>query len=261
MNLIVEDLGLIEYETAWKLQDEYAREIAEGIRPPTLLLLEHPHVYTFGRRGKQENLLWGESQLKEKGIAIHWVDRGGDVTYHGPGQLVGYPLIPLIPLTSTPLPPGEERRGEGETRIPDADYVGYVRKLEQSLIIALANLGLVAGQRPGLTGVWVQADVHSRCPRCKPEDRRKPAKIAAIGVKVDARGVSRHGFALNVNPDMEYWDGIIACGLQDEPVASLADLLEEPPSMERVKREVIKAFEDVFDQTQHDRRDSPRRSE
>jgi lipoate-protein ligase B len=92
----------------------------------------------------------------------------------------------------------------------------------------------------------VQADVHSRCARCKPEDRKKPAKIAAIGVKVDARGVSRHGFALNVNPDMDYWDGIIACGLQDEPVASLADLLPDPPSMKQVKGEVVKAFEKVF---------------
>ena len=231
------DLGLIEYEQAWKLQDQYASEIAEGKRPPTLLLLEHPHVYTFGRRGKQDNLLWGESQLKEKGIAIHWVDRGGDVTYHGPGQLVGYPLIPLTP---TPL-----LMGEG--RIPQADYVGYVRKLEKTLITALARLGLAAGQRSGLTGVWIQADVHSRCPRCKPEDRRKPAKIAAIGVKVDARGVSRHGFALNVNPNMDYWDGIIACGLQDEPIVSLADLFESPPSMEQVKREVITAFSAVFD--------------
>lgn len=241
MNFIIEDLGLIEYESAWKLQDQYAAEIAEGKRPPTLLLLEHPHVYTFGRRGKQENLLWGESQLKEKGIAIHWVDRGGDVTYHGPGQLVGYPLIPLIPLSQR-----ERGRGEGETRIPDADYVGYVRKLEKVIITALANLGLAAGQRPGLTGVWIQADVHSRCPRCSPEDRKKPAKIAAIGVKVDARGVSRHGFALNVNPDMEYWDGIIACGLQDEPIVSLADLFPEPPSMERVKEEIVKAFGKIF---------------
>jgi len=241
MMLDVLDLGGLEYEQAWKLQDEYAREIAEGKRLPTLLLLEHPHVYTFGRRGKQENLLWGESQLKEKGIAIHWVDRGGDVTYHGPGQLVGYPLIPL-----TPLPTEEGRRGEGESRIPQADYVGYVRKLEKTLIVALARLGLAAGQRSGLTGVWIQADVHSRCPRCKPEDRQKPAKIAAIGVKVDALGVSRHGFALNVNPDMEYWDGIIACGLQDEPIVSLADLFPEPPSMERVKREVIHAFSEVF---------------
>ena len=241
MELEVLDLGLIEYETAWRLQDQYAAEIAQGQRTPTLLLLEHPHVYTFGRRGRQENLLWGESRLKEKGIAIHWVDRGGDVTYHGPGQLVGYPLLPLIPLSRW-----ERGRGEGKSHIPDADYVGYVRKLEKTLIIALANLGIAAGQRPGLTGVWIQADVHSRCARCKPEDRRKPAKIAAIGVKVDARGVSRHGFALNVNPDMEYWEGIIACGLQDEPVVALADLLENPPSMERVKREVVKAFEEVF---------------
>lgn len=241
MTLQVLDLGLIEYETAWKLQEQYAAEIAEGRRPPTLLLLEHPHVYTFGRRGKQENLLWGEAQLREKGIAIHWVDRGGDVTYHGPGQLVGYPLVPLTPI---PLPMGEGQRGEG--RIPQADYVGYIRKLENALIIALAHLGVAAGQRPGLTGVWVQADVHSRCWRCSPQDRKKPAKIAAIGVKVDARGISRHGFALNVNPDMTYWDGIIACGLQDEPIVSLADLFAEPPSMEQVKAEVVRAFRAVF---------------
>jgi len=233
MQLEILDLGLIEYESAWILQDRYASEIAEGKRPPTLLLLEHPNVYTFGRRGKQENLLWGESQLKEKGIAIHWVDRGGDVTYHGPGQLVGYPLLPLGKVDS-------------HDRLPQADYVGYVRELEKVIITALAGLGLASGQRRGLTGVWIQADVHSRCPRCSPEDRKKPAKIAAIGVKVDARGVSRHGFALNVNPDMEYWDGIIACGLQDEPVVSLADLFPEPPPMERVKAEVVRAFEEVF---------------
>lgn len=245
------ELGLIEYERAWKLQDQYASEIAEGKRLPTLLLLEHPHVYTFGRRGKQENLLWGESQLKEKGIAIHWVDRGGDVTYHGPGQLIGYPLMPLKPLMPLSRSRAQRSEGSGEDhiRIPDTDYVGYVRKLEETLIVALARLGIVAGQRPGLTGVWVQADVHSRCAsrRCKPEDRQKPAKIAAIGVKVDVRGISRHGFALNVNPDMDYWEGIIACGLQDEPIVSLADLLENPPSMERVKQEVITAFSEVFD--------------
>jgi len=238
MKVEVLDLGVIEYDQAWKLQDQYAAEIAEKKRPPTLLLLEHPHVYTFGRRGKQENLLWGESQLKEKEVAIHWVDRGGDVTYHGPGQLVGYPLIPLAPTHLT----------LGEGKILQANYVGYVRNLEKTLISALARLGLAAGQRSGLTGVWVQADVHSQCTsrRCKPEDRKKPAKIAAIGVKVDARGVSRHGFALNVNPDMDYWDGIIACGLQDEPIVSLADLFENPPSMERVKQEVVTAFSEVF---------------
>jgi lipoyl(octanoyl) transferase len=263
MEYEVLDLGLIEYERAWKLQDEFAREIAAGKRPPTLLLLEHPHVYTFGRRGKQENLLWGEAQLKEKGIAIHWADRGGDVTYHGPGQLVGYPLIPLLPLRPDRSLPKQQQSSSLSSEdsiartdtmrpvrsgihIPQADYVGYVRNLEKTLIVALARLGLAAGQRSGLTGVWIQADVHSRCPRCKPEDRKKPAKIAAIGVKVDARGISRHGFALNVNPDMDYWEGIIACGLQDEPVVSLADLFPEPPSMERVKQEVVTAFSEVF---------------
>ena len=233
MNLNVIDLGLIEYEQAWRLQDEYASEIAEGKRPPTLLLLEHPHVYTFGRKGHIENLLWDEEQLKQKGISVHWVDRGGDVTYHGPGQLVGYPLIPLGKL-------------DDQNRIPETDYIGYVRKLEKMLIAALARLGVAAGQRSGLTGVWVQADVYSRCPRCRPEDRHKPAKIAAIGVKVDVHGVSRHGFALNVNPDMSYWDGIVACGLAEYPVVSLADLLNESPDMSTVKKEILLAFEEVF---------------
>ena len=233
MKLDVIDLGLIDYERAWKLQDAYAAEIAEGKRPPTLLLLEHPHVYTFGRRGKAENLLWDEEQLKTKGISIHWVDRGGDVTYHGPGQLVGYPLISL-------------GRVDAKNKLPEVDYIGYVRRLEKMLVGALMHFGIAAGQRSALTGVWVQPDVHSRCPRCRPEDKEKPAKIAAIGVKVDARGVSRHGFALNVNPDMEYWDGIIACGLS-EPVVSLADLLDPAPAMEDVKEKITLAFREVFE--------------
>ncbi len=252
MKCDVLDLGLIEYERAWKLQDEYASEIAAGARPPALLLLEHPHVYTFGRKGHAENLLWGEEQLKQKGIAVHWVDRGGDVTYHGPGQLVGYPLIPLgLPsprFDFVHAPPNASGRGKrGEERIPDADYVGYVRKLEKTLIVALARFGIASGQKSGMTGVWVQADVYSRCPRCRPEDREKPAKIAAIGVKVDVRGISHHGFALNVNPDMSYWDGIVACGLADYPVVSLADLLPQPPEMQTVKQEIVRAFGEVFD--------------
>ena len=225
-------LGLAPYEAAWQLQNALAAEIAAGKHPPALLLLEHPHTYTFGRRGSAENLLWDEAERQRRGVSIHWVDRGGDVTYHGPGQLVGYPLLPLGKLNT-------------ENKLPEADYVGYVRKLEKILIVALAHLGVVAGQRSGLTGVWVQADVHSRCSRCRPEDKVKPAKIAAIGVKVDVRGVSRHGFAVNVNPIMEYWDGIIACGLS-EPVVSLADLLNPVPAMERVKKEVITAFREVF---------------
>ena len=224
----VEELGFIEYERAWKIQEVYAEEIAAGKRPSTLLLLEHPHVYTFGRRGRSENLLWNEQMLKQKGVSVHWVDRGGDVTYHGPGQLVGYPLIPLGKIGPN---------GNGLA----SNYVGYIRRLEKTLIVSLAGLGLVAGQVPGKTGVWIQPEVYSRCPRCKPEERGRPAKIAAIGVKVDARGVSRHGFALNVNPDMDYWEGIIACGL-NEPVVSLADLISPPLSLQIVKNVVRESF-------------------
>ncbi|MBL8089949.1 MAG: lipoyl(octanoyl) transferase LipB [Anaerolineales bacterium] len=232
MNTEIIDLGLIDYDSAWKLQDQYANEIAEGKRKPTLLLLEHPHVYTFGRKGNAENLLWNETQLKEKSISTFWVDRGGDVTYHGPGQLVGYPLIPLGKL-------------DNENKISNVDYVRYIRNLEKMLIGVLMHYGIVSGQIKGKTGVWVQADVHSKCPRCKPEDKQKPAKIAAIGVKVDAKGISRHGFALNVNPDMDYWDGIIPCGLP-EPVVSLADLLPEPPTMQDVKEKVKEIFCQTF---------------
>jgi lipoyl(octanoyl) transferase len=243
-NIIVEDLGLINYERAWKLQDIYAAEIAEGKRAPTLLLLEHPHVYTFGRKGNAENLLWNEEQLKQRGISTHWVDRGGDVTYHGPGQLVGYPLISLGVQR---LPTLENRSQEisDSARIPQADYIGYIRKLEEMLIGVLMEYGIASGQRPGKTGVWIQADVHSRCINCKPEDKQKPAKIAAIGIKVDVHGITRHGFALNVKPDMEYWNGIIPCGLT-EPVVSLADLLSPAPPMKDVKSKVQSAFYATF---------------
>jgi lipoate-protein ligase B len=249
------DLGLIEYVEARNLQEQYAAEIARGERGPTLLLLEHPHVFTFGSRGQAKNLLWDKEHLRERGVAVQHVDRGGDVTYHGPGQLVGYPLLPLLPWRpdrSQPPSPGFEQHPErpvrsDSVRLPRPDYVGYIRKLEKSLIAALADLGVAAGQIPGLTGVWVQADVHSRCPRCKPEDRKKPAKLAAIGVKVDVNGVSRHGFALNVDPDMSYWNGIVACGLQDQPAVSLADLLSPAPGMDRVKQAVTAAFGEVFE--------------
>lgn len=246
MQLDVLDLGLIDYEEARRLQERYALGIAEGQRQPTLLLLEHPHVYTFGRKGRPEHLLWSERQLSENGVAVHWVDRGGDVTYHGPGQLVGYPLLPLGTLRS-------DQAADGATpatpvRIPQADYVGYVRRLEHALIVALARFGVAAGQVAGLTGVWVQADVYSRCPRCRPADRNKPAKIAAIGIKVNARGVSRHGFGLNVDPDMNYWDGIVACGLGEFPVTSMAELLPSPPDMAAVKQAVASACRESLDQ-------------
>ena len=234
-------LGLVPYAEAWQLQEQLAGEIAMGMRPPTLLLLEHPHTFTFGRRGKAENLLWDEAELARRGASVHWVDRGGDVTYHGPGQLVGYPLLPLgsASLRVDVM--------QDSARLPQADYVGYVRKLETMLIAALARLGVASGQVPGLTGVWLQPHVPARCLNCPPELKHLPAKIAAIGVKVDARGVSRHGFALNVNPDMSYWEGIIGCGLADYPVASLADLLHPVPTMEQVIQAVLVAFRELFE--------------
>jgi lipoyl(octanoyl) transferase len=240
----VRDLGLTDYDEAWKLQEIYAGQIASRERGPTLILLEHPHVYTFGRRGRPEHLLWSDEEQATRQVQVRWTDRGGEATYHGPGQLVGYPLLPLGKVDAARTP--EAERAASSARIPDADYVGYIRKLEKTIIVALAGFGVVAGQVSGLTGVWVQPDVHSRCARCRPEDRRKPAKIAAIGVKVDAAGISRHGFALNVEPDMSYWEGIVACGLPDLPVVSLADLFRTPPSMAQVKEAIINAFGDTF---------------
>jgi len=226
-------LGILRYQVARDLQEELAPAIGRGEQPPALLLLEHPHIFTFGRRGNAENLLWDEATRAVRQVEVLWVDRGGDVTYHGPGQLVGYPVMPLGRL-------------DGNDRLPQADYVGFVRSLERVLILALARLGLASGQQPGLTGVWVQPDVASRCPRCPPAARRRPAKVAAIGVKVDPAGVSRHGFALNVTPEMDYWEGIVACGLVDHPVVSLEQLMNPVPSMERVRGEVISAFGEVF---------------
>lgn len=231
-------LGQIEYQKAWNLQNQLAEQIALGQHPPALLLLEHPHVYTFGRRGQAEHLLWEQARLQEQQVDVHWVDRGGDVTYHGPGQLVGYPLLPLGEVTSDPH--------SGNPRLPQVDYVAYLRNLEKTLIKALAELGVPAGQVPGQTGVWVQPDVASRCIHCPPALLQAPSKVASIGVKVDAKGISRHGFALNVMPDMSYWQGIVACGLDNQNQISLEYIFNHALDMERVVSEVMTAFSQVF---------------
>jgi lipoate-protein ligase B len=195
-------------------------------------------VYTFGRRGQAEHLLWEQARLQEQQVDVHWVDRGGDVTYHGPGQLVGYPLLPLGEVQPDPA--------SGNPRIPQVDYIAYLRNLEKTIIKALAQLGVPAGQVPGQTGVWVQPDVASRCVHCPPHLLQAPSKIASIGVKVDAKGVSRHGFALNVMPDMNYWQGIVACGLENQNQISLEYIFNQPPDMARVVQEVLTAFSQVF---------------
>lgn len=227
-------LGCQDYNQTWRMQEELAGEIASGQRPATLLLLEHPHTYTIGRRGGLDHLVWDQGERKLRGVDVKEVDRGGDVTYHGPGQLVGYPLLPLA------------KPGWNSERLPQADFVGYLRNLEKAIIFTLAHFGIPAGQREGLPGVWVMAEVYGRCPRCDPRLRPEPGKIASIGVKVDAHGVSRHGFALNVNPDMSYWDGIVACGLEGVQMLAMADLLEPVPTVEAVAEEFMRSFAQVF---------------
>jgi lipoate-protein ligase B len=210
-----------------------AADVAVGRRPSALILLEHPHTFTFGRTGREENLLWNERELADRHVEVHWTDRGGDATYHGPGQLVGYPVLPLGRLNT-------------DGRLPKGDFVGYVRNLESVLIRALASLGLVTGQRKDLTGVWVQPDVASRCKHCPPAARKNPSKLASIGVRVTALGVSQHGFGLNVSPDMRYWQGIVACDLPEAPMVSLSDLLDPAPDMEEVMQAVVREFGNLF---------------
>lgn len=216
-------IGSLSYEAARQLQEILALQVASGDIPPTLLLLEHPHTFTLGRRGQAQNILWDEITQQQRGVSVHWIDRGGDITYHGPGQLVGYPLLPL----GTPSIQSET------SRLPRADYVGYLRALEGLLIHTLVQFGVQGSRVEGKTGVWVQHGEHTE-------------KIASIGVKVDSRGITRHGFALNVSPDMSYWQGIIPCGLPDDQMTSLELLLPSPPSMQQVTRAVIDAFRDQF---------------
>src|SRR5437763_484585 len=181
----VTNLGRIEYARALAMQADLVAQRKRGEVPDHLLLLEHPHVITLGRNGHMENLLANEDVLCRAGIQFHPSDRGGDITYHGPGQLVGYPVLDLR----------EWKR----------DVVGYVRAIEQVLIDTLADFGITAGRIPGCTGVWVDH-----------------AKIAAIGVHI-SRWVTSHGFALNVNTDLSYFQYIVPCGLT-KPVTSMARL-------------------------------------
>ena len=229
-------LGMVPYQQAWDLQNQMAGEIHAGERPPSLLLLEHPHTYTFGRSGDSKNLLWTQEQLADKGIEVHWVDRGGDITYHGPGQLVGYPLLPL----------GTPRPGRDPNHLPRADYIGYLRQLEGVLISTLKEFGLQGTRQQGMTGVWLLSASTSTTAGRNNQPGQRPVKIASIGVKVDSHGISRHGFALNVNPDMSFWQGIIACGLDGYSESSLAQQISPAPLMQAVIDSLITAFGKQF---------------
>jgi lipoate-protein ligase B len=178
-------------------------------------------------------LLWSPDELEARGVTVHWTDRGGDVTYHGPGQLVGYPLLPLGSLNA-------------EGRIPQSDYVGYIRKLETILMRSLDQLGVKAMALPGLTGAWIPQDEAPQEEDHKSWGPHGHRKIASIGVKVDSDGISRHGFALNVSPDMSYWKGIVACGLADYEAISMAELIQPPPTMSQVADVVKRTFADRF---------------
>lgn len=181
-------LGEVDYLEAWDLQRRLAGKRRGGEIPDTLLLLEHPHTFTLGRRGNDANVLLSPSELAERGIALYHVDRGGDVTYHGPGQLVGYPILKLP----------DERRGS----------LRYIRDVERALLLAMRDLGVPAERKEGFSGIWVSEE-----------------KVCAIGVKIDAGGVTTHGFAINVTTDLTFFEHIIPCGITGKGVTSLRRVL------------------------------------
>ena len=182
---LVADLGSIDYPAALALQRDLHHRVTKGDLPTLLLLLQHPHVYTLGRRGSENDILVSADTLQELDAEVYHTDRGGEATYHGPGQLVGYPILDLRAAGLGPL--------------------AYVRTLERVIISSLAELDIHATSDDRPTGVWVG-----------------DAKIAAIGVRV-SRGVTMHGFALNVNPDLSYFNHIVPCGMPDASVTSIAE--------------------------------------
>jgi lipoyl(octanoyl) transferase len=203
------------YFPMWDLQKEWVQEIGQNKRNQSLLLLEHEHVYTFGRGAHKEHLLISEDTCLEKGIELAEIDRGGDITYHGPGQLVGYPLLVL-------------------DRFQNNAHL-YLRKLEETLIRTLSSFGIQAGRKEAYTGVWV-----------------KDLKIAAIGVKFNrVKGnkdfIASHGFAVNVNTDLSMFEHIIPCGIREYGVTSMEQLLGQKIEMNKIVEVYQSDFEQEFD--------------
>jgi len=222
----LQDLGKKDYKSTWEYQEEIFKDIVdlkiknrrEELDLPTpnyLLLVEHPHVYTLGKSGDLENLLLNEKQLEAKGATFYKINRGGDITYHGPGQIVGYPILDLENFFT--------------------DIHKYLRLLEESIILTLAEYGLESGRSEGETGVWLGVGT--------PFAR----KICAMGVRA-SRWVTMHGFALNVNVDLGYFDNIIPCGIRGKGVTSLnVELGVEKVDEEEVKAKIIKHFKELFE--------------
>jgi lipoyl(octanoyl) transferase len=208
--------GLTDYLEGWEMQRQAVAAVGEGRSPHVLILVQHPPTYTLGVRGKAEHLLASEEALARLGARVYRVDRGGDVTFHGPGQVVGYPIFRL------------DAWGEGP--------LWYVRRLERAIIDVLAALGITAGRVEGRPGVWVG-------PGGPPSGGA--AKVAAIGVRV-SRGVTSHGFALNVSPDLSYFGHIVPCGLADAAVTSVERLLGRPVPLPQVEDLVIDSLGRVF---------------
>jgi len=205
-NLLVQRLGLVDYKSALAIQKETELAVKSGLQPDTLLLLEHPHTLTIGRRGDSSSVLLNEEELKSRNVTVFETNRGGKVTYHGLGQVVGYPIVNLSP----------DRE----------DVHRYVRDLEEVLIRTMSDFGIDAFRIEGLTGV------HTR-----------RGKVAAIGVHI-SRWVTTHGFALNVNTDLSYFNLIIAC--EGEPVTSMEELLGVETDLSVVEDHIISNFSDVF---------------
>ncbi|MEX0706214.1 MAG: lipoyl(octanoyl) transferase LipB [Nitriliruptoraceae bacterium] len=202
--------GTLPYRDAWDLQRDLVDARRDGSASDHLLLLEHPAVYTMGRRTDPANLRWDADQRRVRGIDLIEVDRGGDVTYHGPGQLVGYPILRLASLRSV---------------------VGHVRALEEVLIRTLATFGLTGRRVEHFTGVWIGQE-----------------KVAAIGVRVASGGITSHGFALNVHPDLDDFTGIVPCGIADRGVCSMRGL-GVPATVDAVSDVVARTFGEVFGAT------------
>jgi lipoyl(octanoyl) transferase len=207
--LDVRRLGLIAYADALALQNELVARRREGLVPDTLLLLEHPHVITLGSGAHEENVLVSPEERAARGIELFETGRGGDVTYHGPGQLVGYPILDLKP----------DRQ----------DLHRYLRDLEEMLIGVLGEFGLRGGRKPGLTGVWVG-------------DR----KLAAIGVRVSSGWITSHGFALNVATDLSFFGAIVPCGIRDHGVGSISQELGRDVLLADAEAAVVRQMERVF---------------